>query len=289
MSDTKKIILLSSMVVLLGVAFFAGIAQSDSSYGMRSVKTVLFNPKYMDSINSVIISQNEESIKLVKKSDGWYCNGDGVICFLNKNHIDEFISVLMEQRNVYHISDKSKNWESYGLDLTNSHKIQFFDEGQNPLQTLYFGNINFDTGSIYLRTEKTNTVYKTKDDFYSFLNTNIDFWADMHILPENLFSLNNDSVIRVLIDGKKLENERIDTYVKKLASLRFSHIVPKNAYDNLQTAKTILIETSNGNIVLNFYQKNDAFWVTAESSRGNIHRYCGEISRWTMNSISGME
>ena len=289
MSDTKKIVVLSVVIVFLAAAFFAGLSKSDSSYGMRAVKTVLLNPKYEGSIASVVILKSEEKLEFVKRNGCWYCKSGEITSFLNTNLLNEFIEALTEQRNVYHISDKSKSWGSYGLDAEDSLKLQLFDENSNPLQILYFGNNNFDTKSVYFRTEKTNTVYKTKDDFYSFLNTNIDFWADMQILPEGLFSLKNDSVIRIITDGKKLDNEQIDNYIKRLASMRFSHIVPKDAYDNLPIEKIIRIETNHGDIVLKFYQKNDAFGVIAESTRVNIHRYCGEISRWTMNIISGLE
>ena len=289
MSDTKKLIILSVIMVLLAGLFVAGISKSNSSYGMRAIKTVLLNQKYIESIARISISNNSDSIELLKQRGRWYCKSDGISAFLNTNLLQELIQLFTRQRTVYYISNKVKSWENYGVDAENANKITFSDEDGNPIQTLYFGFSGFDAMNIYFRTEKTNTVYLTQDEFYSLLNTNISFWADMRILPDYVFSLQKDNVLRIQIDGKRLDNEKIDTYINKLVSLRFSALEERTDFNGIEPEKTVTIETTDKTLCLYFYRKNDTFWVLTDYGTENSSRYCGEISRWTMNTIESLE
>ncbi len=289
MSDTKKLVILSVITVFLAACFIVGISKSNSSYGMRAIKTVLINPKYIESIGKISISNNSDSVELFKQKGNWYCKSDKIKAFLNTNLLQELMLLFTRQRTVYYISNNVKSWENYGVNTENANKITFYDENDNPIQTLYFGFSGFDAMNIYFRTEKTNTVYLTQDEFYSILNTNIAFWADMQILPEYVFSLQNDNVLRIIIDGKRLDNEKIDTYIKRLVSLRLSTLKEKIDTYGTDPEKTVIIETTEKKLILYFYRKNDAFLLDIDAGPDNYSKYSGEISRWTMNTIESLE
>ena len=289
MSDTKKLIILSVITVLLAGLFVVGISKSNSSYGMRTIKTVLLNPKYVESIDRISISNNSDSVELFKQNGKWYCKSEGINAFLNTKLLQELLQLFTKQRTVYYISNKAKSWENYGVDAENAHKVTFSDNNGNPIQTLYFGFSGFDEMNIYFRTEKTNTVYLTQDEFYSLLNTNILFWADMRILPDYVFSIQNDNVLGIRIDGKRLDNEKIDTYINKLVFLRFSALKERDDFNGIEPEKTVTIETTDKKLILYFYRKNDTFLVDIDTGSGNYSKYCGEISRWTMNTIESLE
>ena len=289
MNDTKKLITLSLITFFLASIFVAGISKSSSSYGMRAIKTVLLNPKYIESIARISISNNADSVELIKQKDKWYCKSEKINAFLNTTLLQELLQLFTRQRTVYYISNKVKSWENYGVDAENADKIIFSDINGNPIQTLYFGFPGFDAMNIYFRTEKTNTVYLTQDEFYSLLNTNISFWADMRMIPDYVFSLQKDNVLRIQIEGKRLDNEKIDTYINKLISLRFSTLKEKSDFNDITPEKTVIVETTEKQIILYFYRKNDTFLVDIDTGSGNYSNYCGEISRWTMNIIESLE
>ncbi|MCR4627428.1 MAG: hypothetical protein K5640_07235, partial [Treponema sp.] len=77
---------------------------------------------------------------------------------------------------------------------------------------------------VYIRSTVSDKVFEIQNSkLVSFLNSDVNFWADSSIIPQSVFANNNIQSIRIIKNGKKTVYDDKST-IKKLISLTHGKI-----------------------------------------------------------------
>jgi hypothetical protein len=82
------------------------------------------------------------------------------------------------------ITSKEEKWEKFGVDDSLGRHLRIFDENDKELIHFVFGNSGQDYQHNYIREHKSSDVYRTNDNVYFLLNSNVTYWGKKPPKPE---------------------------------------------------------------------------------------------------------
>lgn len=209
--DLKKekinIILIATSIVLFFTYIFS-FTNFSSTDKRKLVKTALVNNKYIDSINRFELSQGEQKITLSKEKAGggdvWFILAENNTKILpaDKELVNNFLFKLTKVVNMYKISDKISQNNSFGLTDSSTFCLKYYFS-DSEFQQIYFGNLDFSNSFRYLMSGKNTTVYQIENSLDTFLTTSLQFWSEPYIVSRQIININKDSVQSIKVKYKK--------------------------------------------------------------------------------------
>ena len=285
-------------ILLILIIFFtltyllSFIRQSKKEEKRESVKSALINPKNAGEIYKIEFSSSGEEIELIKdKNSGfWFICRKGfedIITSADKKKIENLLADLTTIRNMYKISDKISQNNSFGLTDSSAFVIRYYY--QESFDELIFGNQDFSLSSRYMMSGRNTNVYEINDEIQKYLSTSIGFWAEPYLIPRAISGIKSAADIQSLSlsSGRKLE--KID---QGLIELRHGGLPTEEEITNCMKSGAELTATFEvGNkvsIIMEFY-KNDyenTFLVKTKCiSQKSEKVLYSKISEWTYNKI----
>lgn len=187
---------------------------------LTEVQTALLNPKYVQDINTIRLSQNARELTLFKVDGFWFVRigqnalrntPDAVSVFpADSRQVDTLIDAFRKVRKMYIISDRGgseaffmHNEAVFTLDFahTDANKGDYFPMSGAAVNDKQFGEKVFSSLRIAVPKNGTTTlhiasaanagakrtnIYACEDDASVFLNYNPSFWADGKLIPDCL-------------------------------------------------------------------------------------------------------
>ena len=307
--DLKKekinIILIATSIVLF-FTYILSFTSFSSSDKRKLVKTALVNNKYIDSINRFELSQGEQKITLSKEKAGggdvWFILAENNTKILpaDKELINNFIIKLTKVINMYKISDKISQNNSFGLTDSSTFCLKYYFS-DSEFQQIYFGNLDFSNSFRYLMSGKTTTVYQVENTIDTFLNTKIQFWAEPNIISTQIINISPDSIQKITL-SKNSKTKSFSSQQKNfrekcfdLLELRHGGIPTTEEMQSInnQNHSKIFIENGNKSTVeLSLYNldtdskiNNSVIIKTEYIFENSKNQTYSKISNWTYKKI----
>lgn len=307
--DLKKekinIILIATSIVLF-FTYILSFTNFSSTDKRKLVKTALVNNKYIDSINRFELSQGEQKITLSKEKAGggdvWFIltENNTKILPADKELINNFIIKLTKIINMYKISDKISQNNSFGLTDSSTFCLKYYFS-DSEFQQIYFGNLDFSNSFRYLMSGKTTTVYQVENTIDTFLNTKIQFWADPNIISKQIINISPDSIQKITL-SKNSKTKSFSSQQKNfrekcfdLLELRHGGIPTPEEFQSInnQNSSKIFIENGNKSTVeLSLFNldtdskiNNSVIIKTEYIFENSKNQTYSKISNWTYKKI----
>lgn len=307
--DLKKekinIILIATSIVLF-FTYILSFTNFSSTDKRKLVKTALVNNKYIDSINRFELSQGEQKITLSKEKAGggdvWFIltENNTKILPADKELINNFIIKLTKIINMYKISDKISQNNSFGLTDSSTFCLKYYFS-DSEFQQIYFGNLDFSNSFRYLMSGKTTTVYQVENTIDTFLNTKIQFWAEPNIISKQIINISPDSIQKITL-SKNSKTKSFSSQQKNfrekcfdLLELRHGGIPTPEEFQSInnQNSSKIFIENGNKSTVeLSLFNldtdskiNNSVIIKTEYIFENSKNQTYSKISNWTYKKI----
>ena len=75
------------------------------------------------------------------------------------------------------ITNKIEKWEKFGVDDSLGRHFKIFNSDNKELKHYIFGNSGQDYQHNYIRESGSSEVYRTNDNVYFLLNSNVNYWG----------------------------------------------------------------------------------------------------------------
>ena len=222
-----RTILYAASFVLLCTGII-GTAVKRGGKNLKEVQTALLNPKYVQDINTIRLTQNARELTLFKdKDDGfWFVRigqnalrhdaPDSASVFpADSRQVDTLIDIFRKVRKMYIISDRGgseaffmHNEAVFTLDFAHTDANKGEQGGERSDEWVFsFLRIAVPkngTKTLHIASEskagtKRTRVYACEDDASVFLNYNPSFWADGKLIPDCLRGGKGENDVQRLI------------------------------------------------------------------------------------------
>jgi|GEM_PF-1394047 len=227
-----RTILYAASFVLLCTGI-VGTAVKSRGKNLTEVQTALLNPKYVQDINTIRLSQNARELTLFKVDGFWFVRiGQNAlrntpyavsVFPADSRQVDTLIDAFRKVRKMYIISDRGgseaffmHNEAVFTLDFahTDANKGDYFPVSGAAVNDKQFGEKVFSSLRIAVPKNGTTTlhiasaanagakrtnIYACEDDASVFLNYNPSFWADGKLIPDCLRGGKGESAVQKLI------------------------------------------------------------------------------------------
>ena len=170
MTDTIKYSLgVLGLVVLL--FFYNRSSQNKNTY--EGQKIFAGND---DDVYRIVLTENDKEIELVKIDTSWSLSqADSFV--VKENQLQKIFDRLLKVERELLITSKEEKWENFGVDDSLGRHIMVYDQNDKELLHYIFGNSGTDWQHNYIRKNNSSDVYRTNDNVYFLLNTNISYWG----------------------------------------------------------------------------------------------------------------
>ena len=170
MTDTIKYSLgVLGLVVLL--FFYNRSSQNKNTY--EGQKIFAGND---DDVYRIVLTENDKEIELVKIDTSWSLSqADSFV--VKENQLQKIFDRLLKVERELLITSKEEKWEKFGVDDSLGRHIMVYDQNDKELLHYIFGNSGTDWQHNYIRKNNSSDVYRTNDNVYFLLNTNISYWG----------------------------------------------------------------------------------------------------------------
>ena len=170
MTDTLKYSLgVLGLVVLL--FFYNRSSQNKNTYEGQKI----FD-RNDDDVYRIVLTEDDKEIELVKIDTSWSLSqADSFV--VKENQLQKIFDRLLKVERELLITSKEEKWEKFGVDDSLGRHIMVYDQNDKELLHYIFGNSGTDWQHNYIRKNNSSDVYRTNDNVYFLLNTNISYWG----------------------------------------------------------------------------------------------------------------
>ncbi len=220
-----RTILYAASFVLLCTGI-VGTAVKSRGKNLKAVQTALLNPKYVQDINTIRLTQNARELTLFKDGGFWFVRighdalrhaPDAVSVFpADSRQVDTLIDVFRKVRKMYIISDSGgseaffmHNEAVFTLNFAHNTDANKGEQGGERSDERVFSSLRIavpknGTKTLHIASEskagtKRTRVYACEDDASVFLNYNPSFWADGKLIPDCLRGGKGEKDVQKLI------------------------------------------------------------------------------------------
>ncbi len=286
--------------VLFVVSFF-----KDTTKSLPVTSSAILNKKYRNTVSNIeIFDYTKQNNIVLKKRNNFWSGEENTITFpvdqkVPKNCLDKLTSII----NMYKISDSKKYWKDFNLDNPLG-SIKISGDDGTIFTEIYFGKLNFDSTSVYIRAGSNIQVYKVPKDLTDYISTSIRFWSDPYIIPKSLLNISESDIDRISFTTANSvykiahTDTNFEYIVHKVAELRHGEIEKLNSISLNKTGK-LIIQTKDASFIHVLFYKNpqDTDFVlhyeyvlnkndkSKFNSRISLLKYQTKISQWTFTSL----
>ncbi|MFC2420152.1 MAG: hypothetical protein ACFNOL_03625 [Treponema maltophilum] len=221
-----RTILYAASFVLLCTGII-GTAVKRSGKNLKEVQTALLNPKYVQDINTIRLTQNARELTLYKDGGFWFVRIEGQalrnasdsasVFPADSRRVDDLIDVFRKVRKMYIISDRGgseaffmHNDAVFTLDFAHTEANKDEQDGKRSDGERVFSSLRIavpknGTKTLHIAPAANGTdakhasVYACEDDASVFLNYNPSFWADGKLIPDCLRGGKGENYVQKLI------------------------------------------------------------------------------------------
>ena len=310
MSKNKILLLITAVLLAFYLISFTKSCSMQSQDKREKIKTALVNPKNKEKISQIELSDATGNLCLINHNGLWQLliqndsENQEIVFPAAKDRVENLIENLIKVRNLYKISDKISNNNSFGLtNGTEFHLKYYVDES---FYELIFGNQDFSLSARYLMTGKNTQVYEINTELDVYLTTSLQNWAEPYLVSKNVFGskvLNDIQKISVISNENGKKTLRSISDFQKFLELRHGGIAT-NISEVLQAKSgecvmKINIELGNKDFLeLEFFENDEdssegnSFLAKTQyfksSSEKAFYTFYSKISHWTYNKINEM-
>jgi hypothetical protein len=177
MTDTIKYSLTALVIVV--ILFFVNQRLQSN----LTVKTGEIYSGDAKDIYSFQISEKDKILELVKSDSLWSIK-DNDSLIIKENQLDKIFDKIIPIKKEMLITNKSEKWEKFGVDDSLGKHFKMFDSDGNELGHFIFGNSGQDYQHNYIREHNSSDVYRTNDNVYFLLNSNVSYWGSVPSKPK---------------------------------------------------------------------------------------------------------
>jgi len=129
-----------------------------------------------DDIYRIVLTENDKEVELVKLDTTWSLTQADSFT-VKENQLQKIFDRLLKVEKEILITSKKEKWEKFGVDDSLGRHITAYDQNDKELLHFIFGNSGSDWQHNYIRKNNSSDVYRTNDNVYFLLNTNISYWG----------------------------------------------------------------------------------------------------------------
>ena len=177
MTDTLKYSLGALGCIILLFLYNQKSQQSNTATG-----EAIFSGQ-RESIARIVISEDDKLIELIRSDTTWTISqADSLL--IKENQIDKVFDRLLVVEQEMLITSKEEKWEKFGVDDSLGRHLRIFDSNDKEVIHYVFGNSGQDYQHNYIREHKSSDVFRTNDNVYFLLNSNVTYWGKKPPKPE---------------------------------------------------------------------------------------------------------
>lgn len=224
----KKLLIAAAVLSGIYIISFTPILNPSDP---KPVETALLNSKY--NVNSFTIETGTSTrLEFSYNGEFWQgcsfiygdelyfpCDTDVVEKFLLQSKTVTGLYTVEKNSNLKTKEELEEKLSDYSLDENHCLTITYYDENKNTVSQIMFGKQSQTGESIFIKTTKSNSVYKISSEISTYLNISPSFWADPHIIPKSIF--------------KDLDGNNIQQFVFSYDSNTFYKATEKSKFDIL--------------------------------------------------------
>ncbi|MCL2705463.1 MAG: DUF4340 domain-containing protein [Spirochaetaceae bacterium] len=203
MEYSKKIKLLSGIIVLLLVSYIAGTIFSSGNMNKKRASQPIFDKAVINKISAIKIDLQEEGSLLLQKEDQKWS-----YMYNNKKYpapadkIENFIDSVFKCTKFQLAGSNSKTWDKFDLIEGKSKDAFFYDSSNNELFSLHIGKKGPTEGSgEYIRTSLSDEVYLIDAPIIRYFLRDRTYWSYLRVLPEDVDS-NTIGSVKIKTDDR---------------------------------------------------------------------------------------
>ncbi len=206
MDFKKKIITLSSISGVLILTLILGITFSGEKVQKRKYDKKLLSYFNNKKATEIVITKNDEYIKLLKKDNKWNVETAGKNIVANKEQVEKLLNEIKNLKVGKKITKNESKFKNFGVSEDDTKKVVITDTN-GAITALNFGDIN-ENGKQYIRKQDDKIVYAAKN-IDELLQTNSKNWYNLKIFSNIKKSSDIQSIT---IKGQNPETDKIADY-----------------------------------------------------------------------------
>tara|TARA_B100001250_G_C19494728_1_gene654673 strand:+ start:145 stop:705 length:561 start_codon:yes stop_codon:yes gene_type:complete len=169
-----------SVLFIIIIVFFI----NQRLQNQHTVKTGNIFTGNIEDISKITISEKNKILELVKTDSIWsIAQADSMI--VKENQLNKIFDKILPLKKEMLITNKKEKWEKFGVDDSLGRHFKLFDNIDNELIHYVFGNSGNDYQRNYIRENNSSEVYRTNDNVYYLLNSNVNYWGSKPSKQEN--------------------------------------------------------------------------------------------------------
>lgn len=279
--------ILIAFTIILAVLFPFSFLLERKSNQIKTYETAFLNPKNINSVQNIKLSDTERELSLLNKNGIWsgkFSSSDKeMIFYAEQQTVKNFIKNLSSIKKLYLSSSNSKLLNDSNWNFKISYILQ------NGIETeILIGKTDISKSKRFIKLPSKMEIYKTDANFEPFLSTDANFWVCPNLLPSaDKNEITEEKIQRITFvhKGKKTVllpgTEKFSEQAEKLLSLRHGKLSDE-VFSKIMS-DTIEIETEDNKVTRIKIQPKDEDFLVQYELDGKF--YTAEISLWTYNKI----
>ncbi|MFI3258226.1 MAG: hypothetical protein R3Y36_08020 [Spirochaetales bacterium] len=297
-SYKTRVLCIYFFAVIFTVTAIVGSLTDSKGANLGTKTTVLLNPRYVPSVQTIKLSREKTNeLFEIEKTDFGYRGIFGNIIFpVNTAKVNELLLIASSTRKLYTISDNYSAWNSLSIDDSSAVVLSFFGTEEptvrptHEFSRLYFGSEDFSRTNIMLRTADSPNVYRTQNDFYSFLQFYPSAWSQAYIVSDYIKNgkteqdVQSVSFIQNGIETKLISgDENFISATQTIFSIQSFNIVPATVVTDNVFSQVRIVFSGNQTAEFSVYVGNNNTYYLVPVSRDLS--YALEVSAQTYERI----
>ena len=170
MTNTIKYSLTALIIII--ILFFVN-QRLQSRHTIETGSIFLGN---VDNISKILISEKDKTVELIKTDSTWsIVQAESLV--VKENQLDRIFDKIIPLKKEMLITNKEEKFEKFGVDDSLGRHFKLFDASNKQLIHYIFGNSGQDYQHNYIREHNSSDVYRTNDNVYFLLNSNVTYWG----------------------------------------------------------------------------------------------------------------
>lgn len=294
-SEKKTNIILWSAALVLAFLFLLSFSRSAGGDSRKPVKTALLNPKNLERISYIEISEGENAIVLEKDSFWKVKNKDSRYSLPADNErINRLIKELAEMRTLYKVSDIIKDRNDFGLtDGSEIHLKYKIDDSETDL---IFGKTDFSKTSRYFMSGRNASVYEIDTLLDKYLSASVKNWSEAYLISRQILGnvkLEDIQSLTIWSEGHSFKatagEESFSVGAGKILELRHGGVGSVDGRGifagevelELGNKSKIILRVYNSDAENEYTVKNEYI----DAAGKTIYESFARISSWTFNRL----
>jgi hypothetical protein len=200
MKYKKKLIVLTSIIIFLAMAYILGLIFSPDRMNTRSTMYTWLEPTAAESAEKITLWNNGESVDLIRKNGAWLVSTDNKEYPAKQMRVADLLGILSRRGSFPVRAGSTSAYERLGLDESAASRITVSGTKGQTLLDLIVGHGDATGQNIFLRKHDSNEIRSGEDKISVYLYGGQKSWYNLKLVPENENNqLDIDKVQRVTI------------------------------------------------------------------------------------------